>query len=214
MKTSNKLLVTMAALVIIGLLSFNITLKGKLVEYKETHKNTKLVLKPFKYLTLSAKAARYVNVDIAQNPEYAMLSAQEGVTQKYVGDTLVLELNESVDYMQLQLPRVLGINVTSGEAIQININNTFKVDSLWIKSQISSTTLELKGIETTNLDLYSSQSLIVNLDHIKADRLAINGGRNSELRIKDTKVQPNLLMLSDSIAVQVLGKDAMKILNK
>jgi hypothetical protein len=58
---------------------------------------------------------------------------------------------------------------------------------LWIKSQISSTTLELSGIETTNLDLYSSQSLIVNLDHIKADRLAINGGRNSELRIKDTK---------------------------
>jgi hypothetical protein len=57
MKTSNKLLVTMAALVIIGLLSFNITLKGKLVEYKETHKNMKLVLKPFKYLTLRSKAA-------------------------------------------------------------------------------------------------------------------------------------------------------------
>ncbi|WP_141234886.1 hypothetical protein [Flectobacillus sp. BAB-3569] len=174
----------------------------------------KLVLKPFKYLTLRSKASNYVNVDIAQNPEYALLSAKEGITQKYVGDTLVLELNESVDYMQLQLPRVLGINVTSGDAIQINIGNTFKVDSLWIRSQISSTTLELSGIETANLDLYSSQSLIVNLDRIKADRLAINGGRNSELRIKDTKVQPNQLILSDSIAVQVLGKDAMKILNK
>jgi hypothetical protein len=104
-----------------------------------------------------------------------LLSAQEGVTQKYVGDTLVLELIESVNYVKLQMPILLGINVTSGEAIQININNTFKVDSLWIKSQISSTTLELSGIETTNLDLYSSQSLIVNLDHIKADRLAING---------------------------------------
>lgn len=214
MKTSNKLLVTMAALVIIGLLSFNITLKGKLVEYRETHKNMKLVLKPFKYLTLRSKASNYVNVDIAQNPEYALLSAQEGVTQKYVGDTLVLELIESVNYVKLQMPILLGINVASGEAIQININNTFKVDSLWIKSQISSTTLELSGIETTNLDLYSSQSLIVNLDHIKADRLAINGGRNSELRMKDIKVQPNQLMLSDSIAVQVLGKDAMKILNK
>ncbi|NBA78687.1 hypothetical protein GOQ04_24250 [Emticicia sp. ODNR4P] len=174
----------------------------------------KLVLKPFKYLTLRSKASNYVNVDIAQNPEYALLSAQEGVTQKYVGDTLVLELIESVNYVKLQMPILLGINVASGEAIQININNTFKVDSLWIKSQISSTTLELSGIETTNLDLYSSQSLIVNLDHIKADRLAINGGRNSELRMKDIKVQPNQLMLSDSIAVQVLGKDAMKILNK
>jgi hypothetical protein len=87
MKTSNKLLVTMAALVIIGLLSFNITLKGKLVEYKETHKNMKLALKPFKYLTFRSNSGNYVNVDIAQNPEYALLSAQEGITQKYVGDT-------------------------------------------------------------------------------------------------------------------------------
>lgn len=217
MKTSNKLLATLAFIILVGMTSFTILLK---TEYKKAISKSdiskqEIKLKAFDKLEIFVENG--IDVSIEEGPEYSIKNA---LNAKVIGTTLKIDsLTNVYGNVIITVPKLPSIAL-KGYEITVNVNgktNKFANNTLRVNSTATGD-LNLSNCDLSIMNI-NTENAIINYDwrdswqkyyhyHIVDSKVAssdITLKGKATLSLKNTALLSPTFSLSDSASISIEG---------
>lgn len=214
MKTSNKLLATLAFIILLGMTSFTILLK---TEYKKAAAKSdisKQIIKLKAFDNLEVLSENGIEISIEEGTEYSIKNAQK---VKVIGSTLKIDtLTEVFGNIVITVPKLPAITL-NGYEIALNINgktNKFANNNLNINSTATGN-LNINNCDFTNVNIKTENIAIsdswkesyyhFHFINSKVSNADISLKGKATLSLKNTALLSPTFSLSDSASISIEG---------
>lgn len=217
MKTSNKLLATLAFIILVGMTSFTILLKTEYRKAAAKSDISKQIIKLKAFDNLEVLSENGIEISIEEGTEYSIKNAHN---VKVVGSTLKIDtLTEVFGNIVITMPKLPAIKL-NGYEIALNINgktNKFANNTLQVNSnatgllKLNNCDLASANIKTENVAITNSWwddseryfNFRLKDSKIAHSDITLNG--KSSLLLKNTSLLSPTFSLSDSASISIEG---------
>jgi hypothetical protein len=210
MKTSHKLLIGFAVLVVAGMLAFNISLRAEYVRLKEHPLKTTITLQPFKHIRYSSD----YEIRLVSGNSYS-LTMKGGILDSaqisYSGDTLIIKGN-NIYNIAVQAPQISSVSLLNRGA-ELNIDSTFKTPSLSIVSKSVEGRIAISSANIDSLRIETIPQNTVFISNLKSSYTSFNLPNRVSLRLENCQLQHPVFNLGDSTEVTTVGKNGLQALS-
>ena len=214
MKTSNKLLATLAFIILVGMTSFTILLKTEYRKAAAKSDISKQIIKLKAFDNLEVLSENGIEISIEEGTEYSIKNAHN---VKVVGSTLKIDtLTEVFGNIVITMPKLPAIKL-NGYEIVLNINgktNKFANNNLNINSTATGN-LNINNCDFTNVTIKTENIAIsdswqesyyhFHFINSKVSNSDITLKGKATLSLKNTALLSPTFNLSDSASISIEG---------
>lgn len=211
MKTSNKILITTAIIIVIGMFFQSFILRKTYLKLIANPQSSfeKIDFRTVRYLNIK----HHWNVNIKQADKFQVFILKEykdSLRYNYIGDSLNLDgrnAGEITIYLpKLPILKFQTIQSSQNEGLEINFDNSFKNGDL-IAKMSNYVYVKLDASNFENVNISSKENIKIELYNSDIKNFNLNLPKHSEIEINYSKIGSKNFILADSCSLKITGKN-------